>query len=62
MDKGEIKNGLIAAGLINRYDKSAYWWKEAFKLYNVEHNLKGDAAMDMSCNRCIGEVHKWIKE
>ena len=58
MDKGEIRNGLIAAGLINRYDKTAYWWKEAFKLYNV---TKGER-LDMGCNRCIGMVQEWIKQ
>ena len=48
--------GLRAAGLIHRYDRSAYWWKKAFEVYNTSHGVK----LDMGCSRCIGIVKEWL--
>lgn len=58
MDKEAVKNNLIASGLLNKYDRSAKPWKEAFEAYNKEHGTK----LDMGCNRCIGMVQEWIRK
>jgi len=56
MDKDKIKTGLRAAGIYHRYDKTAYWWKEAFKLWSKETGN----AIDMGCTRCIRGMKEWL--
>jgi hypothetical protein len=56
MEKDKIKEGLIAAGLRHRYDRSALFWKEAFKEYNRLHGSK----LDMGCSTCIRTVKEWL--
>lgn len=56
LDKGEIKNRLIEAGLINRFKGDQFLWQEAFRMYNEATGSK----LRPTCGVCFAKVKEWL--
>jgi hypothetical protein len=57
MSKEELKKGLQAAGLWNRY-RNEYWWQKAFDEYNFASGSK----LRPTCGMCFKKVKEWIEK
>jgi hypothetical protein len=57
MSKEEILQGLKAAGLWQRADKDAYWWRTAFDEYNFATGSK----LRPTCPGCFKKVKEWLE-
>lgn len=57
MNREQLRDHMMAARIINKFDSDMPEWKQAFKLAK----LSGLENMDMDCTGCVKKVKEWLE-